>query len=129
MNNIFINLSNHPSSKWSKTQIEAALALCENGPLIDIPFPNIEPEMLTVEVSKLASKYVAQIIDLIKEYDADYAFIHVMGEMTFTFNVVTQLAENGHNSFASTTKRNVIENADGTKTSTFEFVQFRQYYS
>ena len=63
----------------------------------------------------------------IEEYEADNAFIHVMGEMTFTYNVVKEFAENGYNCFASTTKRNVVEHEDGTKTSTFEFVQFRNY--
>lgn len=127
MNYLFINLSNHPSSKWSAKQIETALSITDNGPIIDIDFPNIDPNLTTMEVEKLAAKYVKQILDLIHEYEADNAFIHVMGEMTFTYNVVKEFAETGYNCFASTTKRNVVENNDGTKVSIFEFVQFRMY--
>ena len=128
MNNyLFINFSNHPSSKWSPKQIETALRISDNGPIIDIDFPNIDPNMTAMDVKKLASKHVNHILDLIEEYEADNAFIHVMGEMTFTYNVVKEFSENGYNCFASTTKRNVVENEDGTKTSTFEFVQFRNY--
>lgn len=127
MDAIFINLSNHDSSKWSVKQIEEALKLSENGPIIDIPFPNIDPELTSDEITKLSCKYFNQIIDLINEYEVDNAFIHVMGEMTFTFNIVNLFMNNGYICYASTTKRNVIEKEDGTKISTFDFVQFRQY--
>ena len=57
MDAIFINLSNHDSSKWSVKQIEEALKLSENGPIIDIPFPNIDPELTSDEITKLSCKY------------------------------------------------------------------------
>ena len=106
--NLFINLSNHPSSKWSPKQIETALSISDNGPIIDIDFPNIDPNMTDMDVRKLASKYLKQILDLIEEYEVDNAFIHVMGEMTFTFNIVNLFMNNGYICYASTTKRNVI---------------------
>ena len=127
MNNLFINLSNHPSSKWSAKQIDAALKLSDNGPIIDMPFPNIDPEMSSDEINALSDEYVAKIINLAKEYETDYAIIHVMGEMTFTYSLVHNLNNNGYYCYASTTKRNVIEKENGTKISTFEFVQFRRY--
>ena len=51
MDAIFINLSNHDSSKWSVKQIEEALKLSENGLIIDIPFPNIDPELTSDEIT------------------------------------------------------------------------------
>ena len=67
MNNLFINLSNHPSSKWSAKQIDAALKLSDNGPIIDMPFPNIDPEMSSDEINALSDEYVAKIINLAKK--------------------------------------------------------------
>jgi len=126
MNNLFINLSNHSSNKWSPTQINAALNMVNNGPIIDMPFPNIDPNMSSSDVIDLAIEYRSKIINLIDEYEADYVVFHIMGEMTFTFNLVNFLKDNGYHCYASTTKRNVIEK-DGVKTSVFEFVKFREY--
>ena len=36
MNSLFINISNHPSSKWDAKQINAALEMSNNGPIIDM---------------------------------------------------------------------------------------------
>lgn len=127
MNALFINISNHPSSKWDVKQIDAALAMVNNGPIIDMPFPNIDPNMSSSDVIDLADNYFSKILNLIHEYEADYVVFHVMGEMTFTYNLVKLLNENGYHCYASTTKRNVVEKEDGTKISVFEFIQFREY--
>lgn len=127
MNAIFINVSNHPSSKWDVKQINAALEMSNNGPIIDVPFPSIDPEIKSSDVIDLAEEYFTNVINLINEYEADYAVFHIMGEMTFTYNLVKILKDNGYFCYASTTKRNVVEKEDGTKISIFEFVQFREY--
>lgn len=127
MNAIFINVSNHPSSKWDVKQITAALKMVDNGPIIDVPFPSIDPEIKSSDVINLAEEYFTNVINLINEYEADYAVFHIMGEMTFTYNLVKILKDNGYHCYASTTKRNVVEKEDGTKISIFEFVQFREY--
>ena len=131
MKKIFINLSNHPSNKWSSNQIATAIDMADMGPVVDVPFPNIDPEMSTDDISGLARDiFYKDILNLIAEYDADEVILHVMGEMTFTYNIIN-LVKNfkGENivCVASTTKRNVVEK-NGIKTSTFEFVQFRKYY-
>jgi hypothetical protein len=127
MNALFINLSNHPSSKWSPLQLEAAMDMVDRSPVIDMAFPNIKPEMTTKEVQNLANEYIDKIKNLINEYDAEKVVLHVMGEMTFTYHIAFSFRLSPIvTCVASTTKRNVIEK-NGEKISIFEFVQFRKY--
>ena len=127
MNSVFINVSNHPSNKWSSDQIKAAQDIVKNGPIVDAPFPQINPEFSSSDVIELADTFTNILLDLIQEYEADYVVFHIMGEMNFTYNLVKNLNEEGYHCYASTTKRNVIEDENGVKTSVFEFVQFREY--
>ena len=53
--------------------------------------------------------------------------VHVMGEMTFTYNMVNALKNVGITCLASTTERLVTMTSDGKKVSDFKFVQFREY--
>ena len=118
---MFINLSNHPSSGWSEQQQQAAEQF---GEVVDMPFPQVEPASTANEVHDLAGELVAAIL----EYgDAASLTVHVMGEMTFTFMVVTRLKELGIRCVASTTERKTTYNDDGSKVSEFSFVRFREY--
>ena len=119
---MFINLSNHPSSKWLKEQLAAAQ---EYGEIVDMSFPNINPEYTASMVSELADEAVAAITS----YGKDIT-VHIMGEMTFTYAVVSRLKGLGIKCVASTTARDpekVIIKPDGTKISEFHFIQFREY--
>ena len=49
-----------------------------------------------------------------------------MGELTFTFALVSKLKALGIPAIASTTERNSVEET-GVKSSVFEFVKFRSY--
>jgi len=125
---LFINLSNHPSSGWTPEQMNAALEMVDNAPVIDMQFPLIDPEMNTKEVQKLAKNVFIKICKLINEYDADQVILHVMGEMCFTYKIVEfSKQSNSIICVASTTKRVVSEDANRSKVSKFEFVQFRKY--
>ena len=117
---MFVNLSNHPSEKWDKTQLEAAQVY---GEVKDFTFPTISPNMSGDEVKKLAEIYAEMVL---KEFGKDIT-VHIMGEMTFTFMVVTRLKEMGIKCIASTTERKTTYNDDGTKVSEFQFVKFREY--
>lgn len=119
---MFINLTNHPSAGWSKEQLEAAQ---QYGEIADIPFPDIRPEASTEEVHQLAEGFIEQI----KPKMTEPAVVHIMGEMTFTFYVVSRLKEMGIRCVASTTERVplTIELPDGTIIKKFKFVQFRDY--
>jgi len=118
----FINFTNHPSSGWLKEQYAAAL---EYGEVIDIQFPNITPSFTSAMVSDLADKAV----DTIMSYGKDI-IVHIMGEMTFTYAVVSRLKAQGIKCIASTTERDpnkTITLPDGKIIKEFKFVQFREY--
>ena len=117
---MFINLTNHPSTLWKKAQLEAAR---QYGEIVDCPFPNILPEMSYEQVQQLADSYVEKILS---QY-GHHITVHVMGEMTFTYAVVTRLKAAGIECLASTTERCVVETPDGKRTYEFDFAQFRRY--
>ena len=117
---MFINLTNHPSEKWSEEQLNAAHRY---GEIVDMPFPLIEPTFTKEDVMFLVKKCVDTIMGIM---NGDIV-VHVMGEMTFTHNLVNAMKELGITCFASTTERNTIMTADGKKISEFKFVQFREY--
>ncbi len=119
---MFVNLSNHPSNRWERAQLETAR---ENyGEIVDMPFPQVTPDASNDELQILAQEYVQRIMSLTKSQTVT---VHIMGEMTFTFMVVTRLKELGIKCVASTTERKTTYNDDGTKLSEFSFVKFREY--
>ena len=56
---MFINLTNHPSSEWSEEQLNAARQYSDH--IMDLKFPNIEPEFSTDMVRKYAEVIVGII--------------------------------------------------------------------
>ncbi len=118
---MLINLSNHPSSLWSAAQIEAAR---QYGVIEDMSFPVIDPAMSHDEILQCAHEYAEQIMAKARKCNIT---VHVMGEMNFVYALVEELKNDGITCVASTTIRNVTEEANGMKTSTFNFVQFREY--
>lgn len=119
---IFINVSNHPSSKWASEQLEAAKQF---GEVIDIPFPNVAPEATEEDINQLATDILQQI-DWLHVSKDSVPVVHIMGEMTLVYNIVTKLKSCGVTTLASTTVRDVVEK-DGVKTSVFKFCKFRKY--
>ena len=116
---MFINLSNHSSQRWEEEQLNAAKKL--GGDITDIAFPNIMPASTSFEVDALANQYLEKVLEL--QPNA----VMVQGEMTFVFSFVKKLQQAGIPAYAATTERISVENPDGSKTSVFKFVQFRQY--
>ena len=117
---LFLNLSNHPSSAWSDEQLAAAR---QYGEVKDMEFPAIGPDADEAAIVALAEEYEKKIMDLAKN---KHLTVHIMGEMTFTFCLVERLKRKGIDCVASTTNRQV-EERDGQKVSTFQFVRFRNY--
>ena len=115
---MLINLSNHPSTRWTEAQLSAAVNTY--GTVKDIPFPNIPPAMTGEELNELTTEYLKKILDI------DPHTVHLMGEMTFTFRLVTILKKMKIPCIASTTNR-TVEEKEGKKIVLFEFVQFREY--
>ena len=117
---LFINFSNHPSSNWEEKQFKAAE---QYGKIIDLPFPQVNPLLTGEEIRALAKECVKEILG--KGNPANLT-VHVMGEMTLVYHIVTTLLKSGVRCVASTTQRFVIETA-GKKESEFHFVRFREY--
>ena len=120
-NGIFVNFSNHPSCHWGDAQRAAAEKF---GEILDLPFPVVDEQSSEEKVSQLADNYIAKIVLMGKPEEIT---VHIMGEMTFTFMVVTRLKELGIRCVASTTERKTTYNDDGSKVSEFSFVRFREY--
>ena len=118
---LFVNFSNHPSQRWCDTQREAASGF---GEIVDIPFPKIDPNATSAEVEALARKCADDIIAIAGTAEVT---AHVMGEMVFTHKLVNFLQAEGIHCVASTTEHIVEYNSDGSKTSVFRFLQFRDY--
>jgi len=119
---VFVNLSNHPSSNWSAKQLEAAEAF---GEIMDIPFPSVSSSSTSEEIDKLSEEFVAKVLSL--RDNGAVVTVHVMGEMTLTFAIVSRLQKKGVTCVASTSERLVRELGDGKKEIQFCFQQFRQY--
>lgn len=120
---MFINISNHPATKWGEEQIAAAVEAARisgREEIIDIPFPNVPPAATERELEKMAREILAEVSP------ADV--YHVMGEMGLTLKIANYLRAAGVDVVHSTTERIVVENGDGMKTVQFRFVQFRPYF-
>ncbi|MDR1170431.1 MAG: CRISPR-associated protein [Prevotellaceae bacterium] len=119
---MLINLSNHLSGKWSPEQLQAA---AQFGKIVDLPFPNVSPDGDDAYIQALSNEYISKIEQAAGN---NRAAVHVMGEMTFTFVIVSALIRKGFTCIASTTERTVREE-NGEKITKFEFKQFRKYIS
>ncbi len=114
----FVNLSNHPSAAWEDAQRKAALAIAER--IEDIAFPAVPPDADEKTVEALAEKCVAQV-------PPETSHALVQGEFTLTVELVRRLQARGITCLAATSKREVAEEGDGRRVSTFRFVRFRAY--
>lgn len=126
--NIFVNISNHPSTKWTEKQIKAAekfLTHGEKNKIIDIQFPDINPNWNTAQVEDKA-KEVFEKIKSIEGIEIVHTIVHIMGEMGFTYSLVRMCRNAFLACVHSTTQRKVVE-VYGKKVVEFEFVKFRHY--
>jgi len=129
---MLINLSNHPSPNWSLQQLTAAQVY---GKIIDLPFPDVDPSGDEEYIQSLVSDYMDLISNNSQLANAErcssifnsHLYIHIMGEMTFTFAMVNALQKQGITCVASTTGR-VSSEENGVKISEFQFKQFRKYF-
>lgn len=119
---MFVNFTNHPSDKWSEAQLNAAKEM--GGEIVDIAFPAIDSHASSKEVEELAREYANQI------FEQHPDVVLCQGEPCFTQAAINSLQINNIKCVAACSDRKVVEEQlpDGTtkKTSTFEFVQFRE---
>ncbi len=123
---MLINISNHRSEEWCQKQIKAAVEIY--GEIKDIRFPKVPPEADYDEIEKLSIEYLTIILnELVKTNDKINA-VHLMGEFSFVYSLLTRLKSRGIKAIASTSERNVHINGNGDKVSKFNFVKFREFY-
>jgi len=113
---MLLNLSNHPSSNWTEPQLAAA-----GGNVVDLAFPQVAPDGDEAYIEQLANDYYNKI-----EAMSNIEAVHIMGEMNFTYSLVSKLKAHNIRCVASTTKRETVEE-NGVKISKFNFVRFREY--
>lgn len=121
LHKLFINLSNHPSSQWKEEQLCAAR---EYGDIMDMPFPQVNPDATAEEVNSIADDLVDKIKVLGDDNDV---VVHVMGEMGLTYKIVRKLGFLGIRCVCSTSYRVVKDEEDGKRVVEFHFERFREY--
>jgi len=121
---MLINLSNHPKKNWSAGQLSAAGKLY--GDVVDIPFPSINPSGDDEYIDSFTDEYLDICLSKVKSSKDNIDAIHLMGELTFTFNLLCKLLKHNITCVSSTTERKSIEK-NGKKLSEFNFVKFREY--
>ncbi|HMT35598.1 MAG TPA: hypothetical protein PKC41_07050 [Chitinophagaceae bacterium] len=115
---MLLNFSNHPSAQWPENQISSAQILYGN--VVDLSFPNIDPESDEAQIAFLCKQYFEKIVE------ANPNAVHIMGELSFCFRLISLLKNHGITCIASTTYRNTLE-INGMKYAQFQFVRFRKY--
>lgn len=120
---IFINLSNHPSINWDEYQLECA---SEYGEIVDFAFPAVDPNATSYEIEELAENLIQELDKLAELRDSCIRAIHIMGEHTLSYTLVSKFQKRNIICLASTTERKVTQNGD-EKVSVFKFRSFRPY--
>lgn len=125
---MFINVSNHPSDKWSVEQKREAE---KYGEIIDVTFPQISAENTSEELNSLVDDFIRNNLAMkTKSVDIKDLVIMVQGEFVFTFRLVTMLKKLGIKAVSARSERNVKEiNENGVtkKISEFKFAGFMEY--
>ena len=130
MSKLFINLSNHPSNKWSFAQMAAAQVY---GKVIDISFPDVPAEATEEDIQEMADQCMGSLDGVMAANHCSIGEVVAMvqGEFTLTYALVTRLKEKKVPVLAACSRRDTVEIASGDgetiKTSKFTFVQFRKY--
>ncbi len=122
---MLINITNHPKDNWTKNQTE--IAEKTYGKIYELPFPNILPELTTLEIIQLAKKYAEKVKQILSENISKNNAVHVMGEFCFVYHLVRILKDNQIDVVASVSERIVVNEKNGIKTSKFDFYGFREY--
>lgn len=119
---LLVNLSNHTYKDWSEDQKKAAE---KYGEVQDMAFPEIDPAMKIDKIKKeIAAAQIDEIKNMCKERRVT---VHIMGEMSYTFYVVSQLKAFGILCICSTSERDTEDLGGGEKKVTFHFKRFRDY--
>lgn len=122
---MFINYTNHPSALWGDEQKKQAMMY---GRIVDIPFPDISPQIEKDEIYNLAGSECRRLLSLLQE--EKNSAVLCQGEFTFTYLMVKFLQEKRIKVLSAVSERKVREISDGNivrKESEFCFRGFREY--
>lgn len=120
----FINVSNHPASKWSEEQLLAVKQLGADT-IIDLGFPQVDPNLDTTQLKVLSLNLYSNIVSYLA--DCDKIIVHIMGELGLTTYTVEMLKRNPNIIVVHSTTERIVVEENGVKTSYFKFVRFREY--
>ena len=123
---MLLNLTNHPFKNWDEKQIK--MAESRFGNIVDIPFPQVDPEADETEINDLANHYSDKCLKILSASKDQNNALHIMGELTFCFSIVNKFQKEGIRCIASTTSRKAVQNGN-FRTSEFIFCRFREYLS
>ena len=125
---MFFNISNHPAhienSTWSALQIQEAEILGE-GPVVDIPFPKIVPDMTDEQIAGIAREVARDIKGMCTGGDGAM----VAGEYVTTIRIIAELQKVGVNCYFGQSERVAEERIENGKTVVvhkFIFAGFRR---
>lgn len=118
---VFINFTNHPSAGWGERQKEEAMAL---GRIVDLTFPAVPTDADPEKLDMMVGEYMGRIDEL---RNGQACVVHIQGEMTFTFRMVTALKARHICCKSSVTERNTVDLGGGKSQSVFVFAGFRDY--
>ncbi len=125
---MFVNVSNHPSDKWSVEQKREAE---KYGEIIDVTFPAISTESTSEELNNLVDDFIRNNLAIkTKSVDIKDLVVMVQGEFVFTFRLVTMLKKLGIKAVSARSERKVKEineNGVAKKISEFQFAGFMEY--
>lgn len=115
---VFLNISNHPSDKWTEEQTDAAKKFTTS--VVDVKPPMVPPTYSIEDVEELCRVLVNSIPEM-----ATHAMVST--EYTLTASIVRNLQGKGIICYAATTERSILEIAPNKKTVVFKFIRFRRY--
>lgn len=124
---VFLNLSNHPIEDWPASQLEAARRLHPEAELIDIPFPSVDPVYSTQEVMGLSKKTWEEVKRDLNKNNQKPVGAMVSGEPILCFGFVEQMQRESVKCYSATTSRLSSTDEYGVKSSTFNFMRFREW--
>lgn len=116
-----VNVSNHSSLQFSEKQLAAS------GSVRDIRFPAVPTDATKDDVLEMAKELVRKVNSLVDDLKGHDLAILINGEPTLVVATVALLQDESYNVVAGCSDRVSEENEDGTKTSKFVFVQYREY--
>lgn len=119
---MFVNFTNHPSDKWSQKQKNESQ---KYGTIVDLPFPNIDPEINSDDITIIADEYVEKILKIEKN-----PIVLCQGEMSLMFTIINRLMDKNIKVVCATTERIIKEKTvvnETIKESKFVFCKYREY--